>query len=69
MALINCNECGKQISDRADVCPFCGNPGKKTEKTPETVYIQNEKKSGGGIWVFVGVLIAIILIIIIIGSL
>ena len=26
MALINCPECGKQISDRAEACPNCGCP-------------------------------------------
>lgn len=26
MALINCTECGKQISDKAKVCPSCGCP-------------------------------------------
>ena len=26
MALINCPECGKQISDKAPACPNCGNP-------------------------------------------
>ncbi|MEJ5031955.1 zinc ribbon domain-containing protein [Comamonas sp. MYb21] len=26
MALINCNECGKQISDQASSCPHCGAP-------------------------------------------
>ena len=24
MALINCPECGKEISDKADICPNCG---------------------------------------------
>ena len=24
MALIKCNECGKEISDKAKVCPHCG---------------------------------------------
>lgn len=24
MALINCPECGKQVSDKADTCPNCG---------------------------------------------
>lgn len=24
--LINCSECGKQVSDRAACCPNCGNP-------------------------------------------
>jgi uncharacterized Zn finger protein (UPF0148 family) len=27
MALINCPECGKQISDKAVTCPYCGLPG------------------------------------------
>ena len=26
MSLINCNECGKEISDNARSCPNCGNP-------------------------------------------
>ena len=26
MALINCPECGKEISDKATYCPNCGNP-------------------------------------------
>ena len=26
MALIECSECGKEISDKAGACPNCGNP-------------------------------------------
>lgn len=26
MALINCGECGNQVSDKAVACPRCGNP-------------------------------------------
>jgi DNA-directed RNA polymerase subunit RPC12/RpoP len=26
MALINCNECGKEVSEKAVSCPTCGNP-------------------------------------------
>ncbi|MBQ6884722.1 MAG: zinc ribbon domain-containing protein [Clostridia bacterium] len=29
MALINCIECGKEISDKAKSCPHCGMPLKK----------------------------------------
>jgi len=29
MALINCNECGKEISDKATSCPHCGAPVEK----------------------------------------
>ena len=38
MALINCSECGKQVSDQAETCPNCGNPisASKPEAKPET---------------------------------
>ncbi len=26
MSLIKCSECGKEISDKAESCPNCGNP-------------------------------------------
>ena len=29
MALINCEECGEQISPKAWLCPKCGHPGKE----------------------------------------
>lgn len=29
MALINCPECGKSISDKAETCPECGSPVKE----------------------------------------
>lgn len=32
MALINCTECGKQISDKAEFCPHCG--------CPKTVFLE-----------------------------
>jgi len=28
MALIDCRECGKELSDTAPTCPFCGAPAK-----------------------------------------
>ena len=34
MALINCPECGKEISDKAVACPSCGYPLLKTENQP-----------------------------------
>jgi len=35
MALINCYECNREISDRANTCPHCGAPieGKEVEVT------------------------------------
>ena len=39
MALINCPECSREISDKADACPHCGYPVAKntTPYLPETV--------------------------------
>lgn len=43
MALINCKECGKEISDKANTCPNCGAPvgnqqiGIAIAKDPNTV--------------------------------
>lgn len=31
MALINCSECGKEISDKASTCPNCGCPVEKMD--------------------------------------
>ena len=41
MALIKCSECGKEISDKAEVCLHCGNPIQKTIKEEN----QKNKKS------------------------
>ncbi len=29
MALMKCQECGKEISDKAEACPHCGCPVEK----------------------------------------
>ena len=47
MALIKCNECGKEISDKADKCPNCGCPVKKQ---PYTISINNEAIDIDEIW-------------------
>lgn len=40
MALIKCFDCGKEISDRAGSCPFCGCPISELVKSGETVKIK-----------------------------
>ena len=35
MALISCPNCGKQISEKAEICPGCGYVLKKKEETEE----------------------------------
>lgn len=42
MALIKCSECGKEISDKAESCPNCGNPINKKEESKIMVYGYNE---------------------------
>lgn len=32
MALIKCKECGKEMSDKAEVCPHCGYSEKKAQE-------------------------------------
>ena len=33
MSLIKCKECGKEISDQATMCPYCGCPTGQMRKT------------------------------------
>lgn len=37
MPLIDCEECGKQISDKAAACPACGAPVQKPYEAPRKV--------------------------------
>ncbi|MES2006955.1 MAG: zinc-ribbon domain-containing protein [Patescibacteria group bacterium] len=70
MALIKCSECGKDVSDKAVSCPFCGNPiAPSTAPTtpasaPEIVTIQQTKKSWKLLW-----LVSVILLLIGLGQL
>ena len=36
MALINCPDCGKEMSDRAPACPHCGHPNAKAVTIEQT---------------------------------
>ena len=38
MALIKCNECGKEISDKAEICVNCGNPIQKAIREEKNKY-------------------------------
>ena len=44
MAIINCKECGKEISDKARKCPHCGNPQKTAIKSILDVISNNKRK-------------------------
>ena len=45
MALIACNECDKEISDKATACPSCGAPKTATTETPKTLPKTKDKTS------------------------
>jgi len=44
MALINCPECGKEISDKATACPGCGMPLRREDRGTYDVVITREKQ-------------------------
>lgn len=46
MALIKCKECGKEISDKADMCPNCGYTNKNNIKDSRINNISNQLKTG-----------------------
>lgn len=65
MAIINCPECGKSVSDKAVSCPGCGNPLRRAE--PQQVTIRDNTSffgmgSGTGCLVVVGIIFAILLL-------
>jgi hypothetical protein len=77
MALINCPECGTEVSDKAEKCPKCAYPIKPI---PSNVIIQNDRpvevKSEGcfvqtmnfGCQAIFAVIVAIIILSIIVGK-
>jgi hypothetical protein len=47
MALILCPECAREISDRAGVCPHCGNPmGDRGNADGKPVRVTNPAQDG-----------------------
>ena len=51
MALINCNECGHEISDKAFACPNCGCPTENVEAAQDVVFEEGKNmKFRGWIW-------------------
>lgn len=44
MSLIKCAECGKDISDKAEACPSCGNPINKQPPVVETMEVERTSK-------------------------
>lgn len=64
MAITICPECKKEVSNRANICPHCGNPLALDSSTETPITIQRTKKSWKGakavalIMIFGGLIIA-----------
>lgn len=65
MALINCPECGKEVSDMATACPNCGMPINKNNASNEVqkVEVTNQDYSSGKKTGLIIVVIGVILLI------
>ena len=62
MAIKNCYECGREVSDKAVICPGCGAPIAKPEKpeyTSEST-ISPDSESKSSVRFFVGIALQII---------
>lgn len=44
MALVKCSECQKEISDKAESCPHCGNPINAISQKVEVVEVERTSK-------------------------
>ena len=61
MALVACEECGKEISDKAAACPHCGAPTTaKTEPVP-LEQPQAQRKLRLWLWIPLGLVVAFFL--------
>lgn len=62
MALINCQECGKEISDKANSCPHCGCPSVSTvtDEKQEIVVQRSRKISNKLIVIVIGVILVVV---------
>ena len=62
MALINCPECTKEISDQCSACPHCGFPLQKYIQQPETHQTEAQSKN----FALIGILIFTVIITIVV---
>ncbi|MBR1934482.1 MAG: WG repeat-containing protein [Muribaculaceae bacterium] len=60
MALIKCNECGHEVSDKASACPNCGCPIESLGAAQEEVIYEEPKKKKGWIWALIVALLCLI---------
>lgn len=61
MALIKCNECGHEVSDKASMCPNCSCPIESLGAAKEEVMYEEPKKKKGWIWALIAVSLCLVL--------
>lgn len=63
MAIIQCPECGRSVSNQASNCPHCGYPLKRSayQFTPAPQYIEDEPSTGLNILSFCFPLVGLVL--------
>ncbi len=71
MGLTRCNDCGREVSDRAPTCPGCGGPmptsasqpllSKPTAKPPPASEAKKSDGGGAGATIGIGIVIVIVL--------
>jgi len=44
MALINCPDCNKEVSEHAPTCPNCGRPLKEVPKSEKEIIVEKNKE-------------------------
>lgn len=57
MALIKCNECGGQMSDKAIRCPHCGATNEAPQPDEPMVAQKNPKKKNNLLWIIIAVIV------------
>ena len=62
MAMIYCKECGKEISDQAKSCPYCGQPSEEQLKRQNLE--DKNQQSSRVIYVLIGIILIILGIVI-----
>lgn len=46
MGLVECSDCGHEVSDAAEACPNCGRPMQHTARKPEPQEVRESGRTG-----------------------
>ena len=63
MALIKCHECGKQISDKSEVCIHCGCPVEEKEEIKKVINEVEIKPKNNKLKLVIGISVVIVLVV------